>query len=122
MIIKRFTLALFSICLLLCIELSLGSTLDVLVYYEGKPADNASIFIDNNILLGQTDSEGILNDINIGPGAHTVVAKWRDGSGNERSGMFSYTAGPKSYLMRRIDLMKPRNLGWIWQFVKDING
>lgn len=110
------------ISLLLCVDIALGSTLDVYVYYGEKPAAQASIYIDNDILLGQTDSTGILKDIIISPGSHIVIAKWQDSYGQERSGMFSFEAQPDSYTMKRIDLQIPRNLGWIWQFVKDING
>lgn len=102
-------------------DMALGSTLDVSVYYEGKPASNASIYIDDQILLGQTDSNGKLKDLNISPGPHVVVAKWRNSIGSERSGAFSYQAKPDTYTMKRIDLQTSRNLGWIWQFVKDRN-
>ena len=110
------------ISLLLCVDIALGSTLDVYVYYGEKPATQASIYIDNDILLGQTDSTGILKDIIISPDSHIVIAKWQDSYGQERSGMVSFEAQPGSYTMKRIDLQIPRNLGWIWQFVKDING
>jgi hypothetical protein len=94
------------------------------VYYEGKPASNASVYIDNDILLRQTNSNGILKDVNISPGTHNVIAKWRDRNGNERVGTFSFKAESRSYTMKRVDLQAPtpRNLGWIWQFVKDLNG
>lgn len=115
----KFAFIFASIGLLFCADMALGSTLDVSVYYEGKPADNASIYIDNDILLGQTDSNGILRDLSISPGPHAVVAKWRNSIGSERSGAFSYEAKPDTYTMKRIDLQTSRNLGWIWQFVKD---
>ena len=117
----KFAFILASIGLLFCADMALGSTLDVSVYYEGRPAPNASIYIDNDILLGQTDSNGKLKDLNISPGTHVVVAKWQNSSGIERSGAFSYTAEPETYTMKRIDLQTSRDLGWIWQFVKDRN-
>ena len=117
----KFAFILASIGLLFCADMALGSTLDVSVYYEGRPAPNASIYIDDNILLGQTDSNGILRDLNISPGPHAVVAKWRNSIGSERIGAFSYEAKPDTYTMKRIDLESSRNLGWIWQFVKDRN-
>ena len=117
----KFAFILASIGLLFFTDMALGSTLDVSVYYEGRPAPNASIYIDDDILLGQTDSNGILRDLNISPGPHAVVAKWRNSIGSERIGAFSYEAKPDTYTMKRIDLESSRNLGWIWQFVKDRN-
>ena len=119
---NKFAFVFVFIIFLFYADMALGSTLDVSVYYEGKPAANASIYIDDNILLGQTDSKGILRDLSISPGPHVVVAKWRNSIGSERGGVFSYTAEPDTYEMKRIDLETSRNLGWIWQFVKDRYG
>lgn len=121
---SKFAFVFLFFSLLFCVDIALGSLLDVHVYYEGKPADNASVYIDGDILLGQTDSKGILNDVNISPGTHTVVAKWWDRAGNEQSGRVSFAARSDTLTMKRIDLQQktPKNLGWIWQFVKDING
>jgi hypothetical protein len=118
---NKFAFVFVCIIVLLCADMALGSTLDVSVYYEGKPAANANIYIDDNILLGQTDSNGKLKDLNISPGPHVVVAKWQNSIGIERSGAFSYTAEPDTYAMKRIDLQTSRNLGWIWQLVKNRN-
>jgi len=106
----------------LCIDVALGSILDVYTYYEGKPAAQANIYIDEDIFVGQTDSKGSLKDINVRPGSHIITAIWQDNNGNERGGASSFTAKSGSYAMRRIDLEAPRPLGWIWQLVKDING
>lgn len=119
---NKFIFVFMFIIFLFCADMALGSTLDVSVYYEGKPAANANIYIDDNILLGQTNSNGMLKNLNISPGPHVIVAKWRNSIGSERSGAFSYTAEPDTYTMKRIDLQTSRNLGWIWQFVKDRNG
>jgi hypothetical protein len=128
MMLKRFplsnkpVLAFLLISLLLCMDIALGSMLDVHVYYGEKPAAQASVYIDNDILLGQTDSNGTLKGINISPGPHTVVAKWRESNGQLQSGTVSFTAQPDFYTMKRIDIPVTRNLGWIWQFVKNTNG
>lgn len=119
---NKFAFVFVFIFFLFYADTAFGSTLDVSVYYEGKPAANASIYIDDEILLGQTNSNGILRDLNISPGPHAVVAKWRNSIGSERSGAFSYTAEPDTYTMKRIDLQSSRNLGWIWQLVKGRNG
>jgi hypothetical protein len=87
--------------------IALGSTLDVSVYYNDKPADQAFVYIDNidNVnLLGITDVNGILNGIGINSGSHTVIAKWKDGTGQQRSGERSFTAHPDSNVWVRIDL------------------
>lgn len=107
------------ISLLLCIGLALGSTLDVYVDYKGNPVAQASIYIDNATYLGQTISDGTLNNIYVDPGSHTVNANWQDDNGQQRSGIRSFTAFNDSYTQLRIDLNFPRNLGWIWQLLTD---
>ena len=119
---NKFVFAILSICVIFCVDIALGSTLDVHVYYKGEAASKASVYIDEDILLGQTDLKGILKDVNISPGNHIVVAKWRDYNGDELSGSLPFTAEPRSYTMARVDLEPPRNLGWIWQFVKNKYG
>jgi hypothetical protein len=105
MMLKRFGIsnkvvfAFLSICLLLCMDVALGSTLDVYVDYGGNPADQALIYIDNDNCLGQTNSDGTLNNIYVDPGFHKVVAKWQG-----RSGTRSFTALSDSYTQLRIDL------------------
>lgn len=111
-----------SISLLFCMDIvAEGSMLDVKVSYEGKPAGQAYIYIDNNSTsVGQTSLEGTLDNINIDPGDHTVIATWRDSSGQERMGRKSLTILPESYTDLNIYLDHPRNLGWIWQFVASV--
>ncbi len=114
---NKVAFAFLSISLLLCMDVALGSTLDVYVDYKGKPAGKALVYIDNDILLGQTNVvNGTLSNINISPGFHTIVAKWHDNHGQQSSGMMSFTAEPNTYTRLRVDLhIFPRNLGWIWQ-------
>lgn len=112
--------ALLSISLVLCIDMALGSTLDVYVDYKHGPAGQADVFIDNDTLLGETDSDGALYDIKVNPGVHTIAAKWQDNNGKLCYGERSFTALSDSYTLLHIDVA-PRNLGWIWQFMKNMD-
>lgn len=96
----RFKLLLvISICTLFFTNVVLGATLDVGVYYNGASVGPAEIYIDNNP-AGQTGIDGILNNIDVNPGAHIVIAKW-----NDRSGEIHFTAPLDSHTWLRIDLI-----------------
>ncbi len=104
MILKQFGIsnkvvfAFLSMSLLLCTGVALGSTVDVVVDHGGSPAGQASISIDGTN-VGQTNSNGALYNIFIGPGSHTVVANWQGLSGSR-----SFTAQSDSYTQLTISL------------------
>jgi len=100
-------IGLLLICILLVSLFSgiaLGSMLDVSVYYNDKPANKASVYIDNSNILGITNVDGILNGISINSGSHTIIAKWIDDTNQQRIGERSFTAYPDSSVWVRIDL------------------
>jgi hypothetical protein len=90
--------AFLSISLLLCTGIALGSTVDVYVDHGGSPAGWANISIDGSP-VGQTNEKGLLYNIFIGPGPHTVVANWQGIIGSR-----SFTAQSDSYTQLQIDL------------------
>jgi hypothetical protein len=72
---KMAMFALLSICMLLCMGVAAGATLDVFVYDGGNAVGQASVYIDDNPqAVGLTDSSGALRNINVSPGFHKVFA------------------------------------------------
>lgn len=77
---KRSMLALYFICLFLCINVAQGANLNVFVSYQGQGIGQADVYIDDN-KVGTTSSDGSLLNLNVSPGFHKVVARWNDKSG-----------------------------------------
>jgi hypothetical protein len=97
-------LAILLAIFLLCMNaIAQGSMLDITVVYDGKPAGQATIYIDD-VPIGQTLSDGTLNQISISSGGHTAVAKWKDDNGQQRVGTSSFSALPNSSTSVRIEL------------------
>lgn len=70
-----------SISMLLCINVALGSMVDVSVSLEGgNPVSGAAIYIDNKF-VGNTWQDGLLRDISVIPGEHAVRAEGQGGTG-----------------------------------------
>jgi hypothetical protein len=101
---KLMCLLLVIICTPFCTDVVLASTIDVNVYYNGSPVYQAIVY-DNGNTVGQTNIDGVLNNIHVDQGFHKVVAKWRDDTGQERSGERSLVAPPNSNTWLRIDLI-----------------
>lgn len=102
---KLVCLVLIPICAPFFIEVALGSTIDVGVYYNGFPVGQALIYIDNGNSVGQTSINGTLNNIYVNPGPHIVAAKWKDYTSQMRNGERSFTAPSDSHTWLRIDLI-----------------
>lgn len=95
---NRVVFAFLSMSVLLCTGVALGSTVDILVLQGGSGAGGASISIDGSY-VGQTNGQGSLYNVFIGPGYHTVVANWQGLSGSR-----SFTAQSDSYTQLQINL------------------
>lgn len=114
--VKKIEFVFILIGLLLCMDvIAQDSTLDIYVNYEGKPADGAAILIDGKE-VGKTSQDGKFNT-STSQGEHTATANWQDNN-YLRNGTVTFFALPDSHTDVHIDLVAPRNLGWIWQLVK----
>ncbi len=72
-----------SISMLLCINVALGSMVDVSVSLAGgNPVAGAAVYIDNEY-IGNTWQDGLLRDITVRPGEHTVRAEGQGGTGTD---------------------------------------
>lgn len=79
---KAFLVLLF-ISMLLCMNVALGSMVDVSVSLEGgNPVPGAAIYIDNEF-VGNTWQDGLLRDISVRPGEHTVRAEGQGATGTD---------------------------------------
>lgn len=95
---NKVVFAFLSIGLILCMDIALGSTLDIYVYSGGAPASSAEIYVDG-VWKGRTYPDGSLLNIDVAPGFHTVVASF-DGRSKNRD----FTAQSDSYTQLRIDM------------------
>lgn len=76
-------LVLLLIGLLLCMNVALGSMVDVSVSLKGgDPVPGAAVYIDNEF-VGNTWQDGLLRDIPVRPGEHTVRAEGQGGTGTD---------------------------------------
>ena len=72
-----------SISMLLCINVALGSMVDVSVSLAGgNPVPGAAVYIDNEF-VGNTWQDGWLRDLPVRPGDHIVRAEAQGATGSD---------------------------------------
>ncbi|MDD1735359.1 MAG: carboxypeptidase-like regulatory domain-containing protein [Methanothrix sp.] len=80
---KKALTVLLLISLLLCTNVAMGSTVQVTVRSGDEvPVPGAAVYIDNEF-VGNTWQDGMLRDIPVRPGHHSVRAEWQESSGTD---------------------------------------